>query len=154
MESERAAYRDCVFDEPYPNSGRARCDLCLGTAPDWEWCIEVKMLRIMGDNGKPNDNMLMHLLSPYSVHRSALTDVSKLATSGFPGRKAILIYAYDYDQFPMELAVRAFESLANADESRLGPLASARFEGLVHPVHTMGAVYAWEVRDGSTLAEG
>ena len=26
---------------------------------------EVKMLRLMGDNGKPNDNMLMHILSPY-----------------------------------------------------------------------------------------
>jgi len=29
----------------------------------------------MGDNGKPNDNMLMHILSPYPAHRSALTVV-------------------------------------------------------------------------------
>ena len=36
-----------------------------------EWAIEVKMLRLMGDNGKPNDNMLMHILSPYERHRSA-----------------------------------------------------------------------------------
>jgi hypothetical protein len=30
-----------------------------------DWAIEVKMLRLMGDNHKPNDNMLMHILSPY-----------------------------------------------------------------------------------------
>lgn len=34
----------------------------------------------LGDNGKPNDNMIMHILSPYPDHRSALTDCSKLAT--------------------------------------------------------------------------
>jgi hypothetical protein len=32
------------------------------------------MLRLLGDNGKLNDNMLMHVLSPYQAHRSALTD--------------------------------------------------------------------------------
>jgi hypothetical protein len=49
----------------------------------------------MGDNGKPNDNMLMHILSPYPSHRSALTDCQKLAASGFSGSLAILIYGYD-----------------------------------------------------------
>jgi hypothetical protein len=34
-------------------------------SPSWEWAIEIKMPRLMGDNGKPNDNMLMHILSPY-----------------------------------------------------------------------------------------
>lgn len=37
------------------------------------------MLRLFGDNAKLNDNMLMHLLSPYPAHRSALTDCEKLA---------------------------------------------------------------------------
>ena len=32
------------------------------------------MLRFMGDNGKLNDNIVMHILSPYPEHRSALTD--------------------------------------------------------------------------------
>ena len=53
------------------------------------WFIEVKMWRLMGDNGKPNDNILMHVLSPYVQHRSALTDCEKLSNSGFTGRKAI-----------------------------------------------------------------
>ena len=39
------------------------------------------MLRFLGDNGKPNDNILMHVLSPYPQHRSALTDCEKLARS-------------------------------------------------------------------------
>ena len=34
--------------------------------------VEVKLLRLLGDNGKLNDNMLMHVLSPYPAHRSAL----------------------------------------------------------------------------------
>lgn len=46
----------------YPASPRARCDVVLD-APE-PWAIEIKMLRLMGDNGRPNDNMLMHILSP------------------------------------------------------------------------------------------
>src|SRR5690348_12866098 len=57
----------------YPTS-QQKCDLCIGEASQWEWAIEIKMLRLMGDNGKPNDNMLMHILSPYPADMSALTD--------------------------------------------------------------------------------
>lgn len=70
------------------------------------------MLRLMGDNGKPNDNMLMHILSPYPADRSALTDCSKLANSGLCGRKAVVIYGFDYPGLPMDPAVKAFETLA------------------------------------------
>jgi hypothetical protein len=77
------------------------------------------MLRLMGDNGKPNDNMLMHILSPYPSHRSALTDCQKLAASSFSGSLSVLIYGYDYDALPMEPAVEAFEQLA-AHRVRLG----------------------------------
>jgi hypothetical protein len=48
---------------PYPTSPRTKCDVCV-SEPD-AWAVEIKMLRMMGDNGKPNDNMLMHILSPY-----------------------------------------------------------------------------------------
>ena len=50
----------------------------------------------MGDNGKPNDNMLMHVLSPYPNDRSALTDCVKLVESGLNGLKAVLVYGFDY----------------------------------------------------------
>src|SRR5262245_24701945 len=58
----------------YARGSRQKCDLCIGVRGDWEWAVEIKMLRLMGDNGKPNDNMLMHILSPYPADRSALTD--------------------------------------------------------------------------------
>ena len=60
----------------YPG-GRQKCDLCIGSSHSWEWAIEVKTLRLMGDNGKPNDNMLMHILSPYPNDRSALTGLQE-----------------------------------------------------------------------------
>ncbi len=66
---------------PYPSVPRSRCDVVIDERPGW--AIEFKMLRLMGDNGKPNDNMLMHILSPYPVHRSAVTDCPKLLVSWF-----------------------------------------------------------------------
>ena len=44
--------------------------------------IEAKMMRLMGDNGKPNDNILSHILSPYPQQRSALTDCRKVSQRG------------------------------------------------------------------------
>jgi hypothetical protein len=104
----------------------------------------VKMLRFNGDNGKPNDNMLMHILSPYPKHRSALTDCQKLVGSGFEQPYALLIYGYDYDEWPMEPAVEAFEQLARC-RVQLGPRHFARFDGLIHPVHQRGGVFVWEI---------
>jgi hypothetical protein len=102
------------------------------------------MLRLMGDNGKPNDNMLMHILSPYPNDRSALTDCVKLLESGLPGRKAMVIHGFDYHNLPMELAVEAFETLAGR-WVRLGPRYVSHYSDLVHPVHVAGRVFGWEV---------
>lgn len=81
-----------MVEVPYPTNPRSKCDLCIGERPAWGWAIEIKMLRLMGDNGKPNDNMLMHILSPYPTHRSALTDCQKLLDSQLKGRKALLVF--------------------------------------------------------------
>jgi hypothetical protein len=102
------------------------------------------MLRLMGDNGKPNDNILMHILSPYPAHRSALTDCAKLADSVFPARKGILIYGYDYPDWPMDPAIDAFEALARRIVN-LGVRESASFTALIHTVHQCGRVFGWEL---------
>jgi hypothetical protein len=128
---------------PYP-TGRRECDLGIGTAPAWEWVVEIKMLRLMGDNGKPNDNMLMHILSPYPNDRSALTDCLKLAESGLLGRKAVVIYGFDYPGRAMDPAVEAFEVLASRWVG-LGNRAVGSYSDLVHPVHRAGRVFAWEI---------
>ena len=77
------------LEVPYPDTPWNKCDLCIGVGPDWDWAVEIKMLRLMGDNGKPNDNILMHILSPYPEHRSALTDCTKLSNAGFTGRTGL-----------------------------------------------------------------
>jgi hypothetical protein len=139
-----AMYSAHTVDVRYPDRPRQRCDWCLGTSPVWDWAIEAKLLRLFGDNGKPNDNMLTHVLSPYPDHRSALTDCDKLSASSLQGRKAILIFGYDYDGWEMAPAIDAFETLASR-RVELGVRQVAGFSNLVHPVHTCGAVVAWEV---------
>ncbi len=136
--------RRIVTAIPYPELPRQKCDLCIGVEPNWEWAIEVKMLRFLGDNGKLNDNILMHILSPYAEHRSALTDCTKLARSKIGKMKAILIYGFEHDEWPLEPAIAAFETLAKA-RVNLGSRHSATFAELVHPIHHNGGVFGWQV---------
>jgi hypothetical protein len=141
LAATRDEYKLARTAVPYPAAPRLKCDLVI---PD-NWAIEVKMLRFLGDNGKPNDNILMHILSPYPAHRSALTDCTKLVESGFKERRAILIYGYDYSTWPMDPAIEAFLVLASSRVELAEP-SVASFDGLVHPVHAEGRVFGWEVR--------
>jgi hypothetical protein len=118
--------------------------VAAGAPAPWDWAIEVKMLRLLGDNGRPNDNMVTHILSPYPTHNSALTDCTKLLASQLGIHKAILIYGFDYPRLPMDPAIEAFEALASR-EVKLGRHAVAAFDGLIHPVHQRGRVFGWEV---------
>jgi hypothetical protein len=140
-------YSESGVSIPYPSILRQRCDLCVGSPPSWDWAIEVKVFRLLGDNGKPNDNMVMHIISPYARHHSALTDCAKLSVAGFGGRLAILIYAFDDEQVPAEPAIQAFESLAS-NLVGLGARQTARFSDLIHPVHREGRVFGWEILRG------
>ena len=124
----------------FPSLPRNKCDMCL-TTPVGKIFIEIKMMRLFGDNGKANDNIIKHILSPYPQQRSALTDIYKLQESGFDGDKAIMIYGYDYDEFPMSLMMECFEALGST-RLRL-PKLSHKFDGLIHSVHTRGEVYGW-----------
>lgn len=141
-------YENFEIGVPYPKIKRQRCDLCIGTAPSWDWAVEVKLLRMLGDNGQPNDNMLMHILSPYPAHRSALTDCRKLLGAGLGKRNAILIYGFEHSDWPLEPAIAAFEALARATFT-LGPRCTAAFDGLIHRVHDRGAIFAWELHSES-----
>jgi len=129
---------------PYPNAPRQKCDLRIHTA-EGAILIEAKLLRLKGDNGNPNDNMLMHILSPYPAHRSALTDCRKLAASGFTEPMAVVILGYSYPDLPLEPAIDAFETLAR-HVAKVGDRCEAPFSGLCHRVHSAGSVLAWEVQ--------
>ena len=135
-------WNNCKMDRfvSFPSLPRNKCDLCL-TTPIGKIFVEIKMMRLFGDNGKMNDNITTHILSPYPQHRSALTDIQKLSSSNFEGDKAIMIYGYDYDDYPISLMIECFESLGGA---RLQlPRLSHSFNGLIHPIHTRGRVYGW-----------
>jgi len=114
--SQPERYSDVAFDIPCPDAPRQKCDLAFGDA----LFVEAKLLRLLGDNGKPNDNMLMHILSPYPHHRSAVTDCEKLRRSGLPGQKAILIFGYAYPAWPMHPAIDAFELVARRSGDLVG----------------------------------
>ena len=124
----------------YPNS-RKSCDLKFNINNKILFS-EVKMMRIMGDNNKANDNIFMHIFSPYENQNSALTDGLKLLKSGFDGEKSIIIYGYDYDDFPIEKTISLFEKTTK-DFFNISERYSASFDKLVHPVHTRGSVYGW-----------
>ena len=79
------------------------------------------------------------------AHRSALTDCTKLAGFQLGTHKAIVIYGYDYPDWPMDPVIEAFEALAS-QQSDAGQPAVASFDGLIHPVHRRGRVFGWQVR--------
>ena len=135
-------YIELTASVPYPNNPRQRCDVRLVTG-EGPLFIEGKLLRLKGDNGKPNDNMLMHILSPYPQHRSALTDCVKLGGLGMAGGKAIVIIGYTYNDMLLEPAICAFKTLASG---KIGPRSEAIFTGLCHRVHCSGKVMAWPVQ--------
>src|SRR5262249_7551511 len=80
----------CGQFAPYRGLPRQKCDLWVGKP--YEWVIEIKMARLRGDNGKPDDTAIKDILSPYESDRSALADCTKLANAEFTCRKAIVIY--------------------------------------------------------------
>lgn len=144
MKTAYPAKYDCVeFDVPYPNGSRQKCDLFI-SHKNSALFIECKLLRFLGDNGKPNDNILMHILSPYPQHRSALTDCEKLRQSEFEGQKALLIFGYEDVNWPLEPAIEAFEQIAVL-RGNMSPKYSSKYLGLCHPVHSSGEVFIWEV---------
>jgi hypothetical protein len=129
--------------DPYPGAPRQKVDVWIGEPR--EWVIEVKMARFVGDNGRLDDMAVKDLLSPYSADHSAVTDCTKLANSAFDCGKAMLIYGFESELRPLEVVIAAFERLASVDVE-LGSRNQAPFAPLVHPHHSQGRLFGWEVR--------
>ena len=135
--------------EPYPDSGE-ECDLLI-KRDDQTLYAEVKCMRRLYDMGKPQDDSLKKITSPYSQDRSALTDIDKLKNSAFGGHKAIIIFGYDYPDedltgqykgtYPLDMMIEQFIKLAG--DKLLPEHYRAAFEGLIHPYHKQGVVYGW-----------
>jgi hypothetical protein len=139
----RAGFGACGEFIAYPSAPRQKCDLWFGDPV--EWVVEAKMGRFRGDNGKPDDTGIKDLISPFPADRSALTDGLKLANSGFPARKALLVYGFDDAERPLERAIDALDVLLRRDVTA-SERQEAVFAHLRHPVFQCGRVVAWEVR--------
>ena len=96
-----------------------------------QWVVEVKMARLRGDNGKPDDMTIKKVISPYARDHSAVTDATKLAESEFGAEKAIIIYGFDYPNQSVDPLIEAFEALADR-HVELGP----RYEVDLGPLST------------------
>ena len=123
-----------IDDEfPYPDS-RETCDMVLTGKPSntrtlcwkicsakkesdfgqFEWAIEMKYLRLVGNNGNNNDYVMQKAISPFLKDRSLVHDIEKLKHATFATRKAVIFYGFDYDEDSVEHANRMCEKIADS----------------------------------------
>ena len=134
-EENSELYKDIQLEVKYPND-RKRCDVVLNN----NLFIEVKAVRKMRNNGVHEEFLVNHILSPYEADKSFLTDTKKLLESGFDGKKAVVMYGYDYQDFPIDLILGCFELLSEKYFCKLTEQYEHPFEGLIHPIHKKGKV--------------
>ena len=136
MKQENAElYKSTDLEVKYPND-RKRCDVVLNN----NLFIEVKAVRKMRNNGVHEEFLVNHILSPYEADKSFLTDTKKLLDSSFNGQKAVVMYGYDYQDFPIDLILGCFELLAEKYFCKLTEQYEHSFDGLIHPIHKKGKV--------------
>jgi hypothetical protein len=139
----RSSYYLDASPKRYPSS-RQQCDLVIPN----EWAIEFKLLRPFGDNGAEAEHWSENALHPYPGNVSSIGDSIKLIESGFPKRKAIVIFGYEHAPplIDITVAIDSFEVIAKQVVGiELGARQSAKFGPLIHPVHQQGKVFGWQV---------
>ncbi len=142
-EGTRSSYYRDASPKRYPNS-RQQCDLVI----PGEWAIEFKLLRPFGDNGAEAEHWSENALHPYPGNVSSIGDSIKLIESGFPERKAIVIFGYEHSAplIDITIAIESFEMIAKQVVGiELGARQSAEFGPLIHPVHQQGKMFGWEI---------
>lgn len=110
--SELPGFSDKWIEVKYPNR-RGNCDLCINTQdyeielgePKYEWAIEMKYVRFIGDNGKNNDYGVTKVASPYRKDRSSVLDAERLSDFTIAKRKAIIMYGFEFDSASYDHAI-------------------------------------------------
>lgn len=106
----------------YPDNSRETCDLVISSMKEeipfgqFEWAIEIKYLRLVGNNGNNNDYVMQKAISPFLKDRSLIHDIEKLKSATFGKRKAIIFYGFDYDDSSVEHA----ENICNKIRESIG----------------------------------
>jgi len=128
--------------------GRARTKRTPDLLIPSEWAIEFKITRPYGDNGKEAESWSVNLLHPYPGNVSTIGDCYKLAAYGGPERRAVVVVGYEHSPPQIDLTplMDSFEAIAsNVARLRLSKRIEIKREGLVHPVHQVLRLFAWEV---------
>ena len=106
-------YKASWVEVPYPDRKSTKCDFVINTTgftttfgnPPYEWSIENKYVRFIGDNGKNNDYGVTKVVSPYRKDRSSVLDAERLAEFTLSTRKAIMMYGFEFDSDSHRLAL-------------------------------------------------
>jgi hypothetical protein len=114
-----------------------------------QWAMEFKITRPFGDNGNEAESWSVNLLHPYPGNVSSIGDCHKLLQLDGKEHAAVCVIGYEHSLAKIDLTplIRSFEVIAeHVAGVRLGPRVETRRERLVHPVHQVVRVFAWEVR--------
>ena len=110
--SDLPSFSSDWLEVKYPGR-RGNCDLCISGPeyepalgdPPFEWAIEMKYVRFIGDNGKNNDYGVTKVASPYRKDRSSVLDAERLITFTPALKKAIIMYGFEFDSASYDHAV-------------------------------------------------
>jgi len=123
----------------YPKK-RGKCDLCIRSTdhnvnigePAFEWAIEMKYVRFVGDNGKNNDYGVTKVASPYRKDRSSVLDAERLGEFDLAKRKAIVMYGFEFDSASYDHAVNWCEKNSVGDDKTKNLDKAKNMKGVLH----------------------
>ena len=114
-----------IHDEHPYHGSKETCDFVLTSKGfevefgNFEWAIEIKYLRLVGNNGNNNDYVLQKSISPFLKDRSLVHDIEKLKNATFSKRRAVIFYGFDYNEKSVEnaetISKKITESLGNSN---------------------------------------
>lgn len=115
-----------------------------------EWALEFKITRPFGDNGMEAENWSVNLLHPYPGNVSSIGDCFKLLALKGTERRAVVVIGFEHCPPIIDLTplIQSFEVIAQkVSRISLSQRIEKSREGLVHPVHRIVRIFAWEVLD-------
>lgn len=123
----------------YP-TGRGNCDLCIRSSdyqpsfgePPFEWAIEMKYVRFIGDNGKNNDYGVTKVASPYRKDRSSVLDAERLLDFNLAKRKAIVMYGFEFDSASHDHALHWCETVGKPEDKEKNLLRTKNMKSVLH----------------------
>jgi hypothetical protein len=113
-----------------------------------EWAMEFKIARPFGDNGNEAEDWSVNLLHPYPGNVSCIGDCFKLLDLNCKERLCIVVIGYEHTspKIILDPLIESFEAIAKyVLKINLSPRIERRRDGLIHPVHQVVRIFAWEV---------